>query len=280
MRTRSGGSSEGRPVSSPGRQAHPVARVRAGRSAVGLHIDPSWRSRDGVHGGYAMGFALDVSGITAGGRAVRSIRAQFLSPVLPDHALWIDVRDLRSGHTSSVSTVVLSSARGAHLQFTAVLSVAGRRLWRRQVNLPAGLVPRADSPLVELPARLLPFASNVEIRDGRPAVTDGAAPGPTAWLRVKDAALSRTAAVLVALDCLPPAIHGVTGEERVAPSVSLSAHIVAPTAGRHRGDWFVVQSRLEHASDRWAVDTTRVWSPDGRLLATARQLRRVLGQAA
>jgi hypothetical protein len=63
-------------------------------------------------------------------------------------------------------------------------------------------------------------------------------------------------------------------------SVYMAAHFVDPTHRRRSDDRFGVQSRLEHASDRWALDTSRVWSAHGPPLATAKQLGRVFEQAA
>jgi hypothetical protein len=82
------------------------------------------------------------------------------------------------------------------------------------------------------------------------------------------------AALVVMTDALPPALYGIATVPVPVPTGRPDRH---PDARRDVRDWLLVRIATRTAEDGWCVDDSDVWGPDGRLLAQARQTRRVLG---
>jgi acyl-CoA thioesterase len=58
--------------------------------------------------------------------------------------------------------------------------------------------------------------------------------------------------------------------------VQLSIEYTEALAGDPVDGWVLVQIRTDNAAGGWVTDDSAAWSADGRLLAQARQVRRVL----
>jgi acyl-CoA thioesterase len=65
-------------------------------------------------------------------------------------------------------------------------------------------------------------------------------------------------------------------EPVVAPTADFAVHFADGLATADLGDWTLIRTQVEQASSGWMVDSIRLWRPDGALLATARQTRRIL----
>jgi acyl-CoA thioesterase len=60
--------------------------------------------------------------------------------------------------------------------------------------------------------------------------------------------------------------------------VQLSVEFTDELVGEPVGGWILVRIRTDHAGGGWVTDNSTAWSADGRLLAQARQARRVLSR--
>jgi acyl-CoA thioesterase len=125
---------------------------------------------------------------------------------------------------------------------------------------------------------VVPFVQHVDIRmagEARP-LGGGTEPVLTAWVRLKEPASSSAETALVLLDSMPPALYAATTEPVVAPTADFAVHFADELATADLIDWTLIRTQVEQASSGWMVDSIRLWRPDGTLLATARQTRRVL----
>jgi acyl-CoA thioesterase len=77
----------------------------------------------------------------------------------------------------------------------------------------------------------------------------------------------------------PPALYGALEVPVPVPTADLYVHF-AGGASASTDPWALVRIGTSSAGDGWCVDDSEVWDRDGRLLASARQTRLVLGSAA
>jgi len=60
------------------------------------------------------------------------------------------------------------------------------------------------------------------------------------------------------------------------PVVQLTIEFAEGLVGDPVHGWVLIRIRTDHAGGGWVTDDSTAWSEDGRLLAQARQARRVL----
>jgi acyl-CoA thioesterase len=95
------------------------------------------------------------------------------------------------------------------------------------------------------------------------------------WMRlVEDRPLDELLLTFLA-DSAPPALYAVLRDAVPMPTADLTVHL-APPRDRPPGPWALGVVRGLIAADGYAVEDGELWAPDGELLATSRQLRRVL----
>lgn len=271
-------------LDSPSTSLSDALAVRAGRA----RLDATWSSWAGPHGGLVAALALRQAQVVVGDRLPRSLHAHFLSPA-PLGEVRLAARLLREGGASAVAEVGVSAADGDGPSVFATV-VAGRARGPAPAveAVPAPVVPgpRDCAPLV-LPAELVPFSQHFAFRPATDAVPGGggALAELVAWVRPLadtpldapfDAALD-AAALTVLLDVMPPALYAVGSVPVPVPTVEMSASFTGVVAAP---GWVLCRIATRQAADGWCVDDSEVWAADGRLLAQARQTRRVLGDLA
>lgn len=239
-------------------------------------IDPTWCSWDGVHGGYALALTAKLAAADAAG-APRALHGTFISPVPADHALDVDLVDLRRGRSSADMRAEVCS--GPRRVLDVVATFDRGRTGPDFERFPRPAVPAPDEcDEFALPVELIPFASHIEVRptnDARP-LAGGDDPELIAWIRLVGADLEPWQVVTVLLDALPPALYAIATAPAAIPTTMLS---VALTDGAHQCDpldWALVRIRADFAAGGWAVETSTVWNQSGVLLGYASQQRRVL----
>jgi acyl-CoA thioesterase len=137
---------------------------------------------------------------------------------------------------------------------------------------PGGLEPLFAKPVPDARAGLL-----VEHRPaaGPPPLSGSDRAELLVWMRlVEDRPLDDLLLTFLA-DSAPPALYAILREAIPMPTADLTLHL-APAARRARGRWALGVVRSRVAGDGYAVEDGELWTPDGELLATSRQLRRVL----
>lgn len=236
------------------------------------HVDPTWWSWAGPHGGFVAGLCVNASLPLLGpGRTPRSVHVLFLEPAGAGN-LTFDTTTVREGGSSAVVAVKAGDAVLAHV-------VAGRPRGDSEVATePAPAVPAPDDcEVTPLPTDFVPFSQHLEWRFATPARPFASGPEAQllAWVRlVADVPLDH-AALAMLVDAMPPAVYAVAATPVAVPTVDLTVSFTdAPTAN----GWVLLRITTRSASGGWCLDDSEVWDSEGRLLARGRQTRRVLGE--
>jgi acyl-CoA thioesterase len=259
-----------------------VEPIGESRALTSVTVDRSWWSAQGVHGGHLAGLALGAmrTGLTRD-QPARSLTARFLAPA-GERPIDFDVAVHRDGAGSSVTSCTALQGNRTVLIGSALFGVS------RPGPLHDGqLPPRVPEPQlcepIELPPALAAFAQHLRLRAATAArpLAAGDRPELVMWLRFEDGRALDAESVVLLTDALPPALYAVWDTPRLVPSADLTVHFgdaldEGPVGGGADDGWALVRIRTEHAGSSWAVDDSTVWSADGRLLALARQARRVM----
>jgi acyl-CoA thioesterase len=238
-------------------------------------LDRTLWSWAGPHGGLLAAIALSAAGeVVAADRVPQVLSVQFLAGA-GDQPLQLAAQVLRSGGSSDVVRVDVATDGEPVLTATATLA-RPRPGGTRYDAVPAPAVPSPDDCPVVPPVDLVPFTRHLEIRRiGQGPVEGGAVAQLLAWVRWAGEDRRVDALALVVLvDALAPALYGIATQPVPVPTVDLTVTLQpgTPVAG-----WTLVRISTRTAVDGWCVDDSDVWAHDGRLLAQARQTRRVLG---
>jgi acyl-CoA thioesterase len=252
----------------------PDAGDGARRSEVS--VDRSWWSWSGPHGGLLAALAVGAARSAVGADSTpQVVSAQFLAAA-GDAPLELQSRILRASSSTGVVRVDVTSG-GAPVLAAAVTLARTRPSHTRWNDVPAPAAPPPyECPRVDA-STMVPFAQHVEIRKIGPGPFEGGDRAELlAWVRWVDPGAPVDAVSLVILvDALAPALYAVATNPVPIPTVDLAVTLQPepPTRG-----WTLIRIRTRTAADGWCVDDSDVWAPDGRLLAQARQTRRVLGE--
>lgn len=247
-----------------------------GDSTGTAYLDRTWWSWAGPHGGVLAGLLLQAAAKLAGDRVPRALSVQFLVPPAQGR-LDLTAQVLREGGSSSVVRAELRSPDGP-LAATAVLTSARSRAGTGSYDVvPAPVVPGPQNcPPFAPPVEFVPFSSHVQYRIvGAVPLSGSPTAELTAWVRTRVQQPYDAAALVVLTDVMPPALYGATSTLVPVPTVSLDVVLqdVPPASG-----WVLARIATRTAAGGWCVDDCEVWDHDGRLLAQARQVRRVLGE--
>ncbi|WP_165989139.1 thioesterase family protein [Streptomyces sp. YIM 98790] len=243
--------------------------------AAPADLDPSWRSWDGLHGGYLVArLAARAREALPRPLPLRALHANLLGAVREPRA-EIGVELLRTGR--SVTTARADLTTGGRTAVTATATFGPGGPGRPWPGRPLPGVPDADSRPAFRGA-VVDFADHIDIRpaDDRLPLSGGEEPELTAWMRLRTPPADATEAALILLDAPPPALYGILREPLAIPTVEFAAHLTDAVADAAPGAWMLTRIRTEHAAAGWCVDNCTLWTADGTLLATGRQTRRLL----
>lgn len=251
------------------------------RTADGLSrtvsIARSWWTWGGVHGGYVASLGLEAMAAAVGDlRPARALLVAFLEPVVDRPLVLAPTVERIGGHTS-VASLRAEQDGTPVLLATATFGAEGPGPQFAGLTAPDAPAPDDCEPL-PLPQGPVPFAQHLEIR---PASADrvlggGDRPELVAWLRFADHRTVDVAGVTVLVDALAPGLFATMTLPMPMPTVQLSIEFTDELIGDPVDGWILVRIRTDHAGGGWVTDDCAAWSPDGRLLAQARQARRVL----
>ncbi len=247
------------------------------RSSTRL-IERSWRSWMGPQGGYAASCLLTaaLAQIPAQHRP-RTLSVSLLAPVA-EGEVPVRTRPLRLGGSSSVVAGEIGVPESPSL--AGIITAAADGLGSAARDLPAPGVPASDQvPTVELPVEMAPYVQHIEFRPLPEYMpfTGAADAELRAWMRLRDGRPVDAAALTILVDALPPALYATVPAPIVIPTVNMQ---VVFSGEQPDGGWVLGRIRTRNAWGGWCVDDSEVWSAEGRLLAQARQTRRVLDEAA
>jgi acyl-CoA thioesterase len=259
-----------------GRSADVWQRTADGLSRT-VSIDRSWWSWGGVHGGHVTGLGLEAMAAAVGDlRPVRAMSIAFLSPVDDRPLVLAPVVERVGGNTSVAS---LRAEQGGAPVLLATATFGAITKGPEYSGLPAPDVPRPDAcSRMPLPQGPVPFAQHLEIRPATESrlLGGGDQAELIAWVRFADHRTVDAPGVSVLLDALAPALYATMTVPIPMPIVQLTIEFADGLVGDPVDGWVLIRIRTDHAGGGWVTDDSTAWSEDGRLLAQARQARRVL----
>ena len=257
----------------------PIPRTQSTHDASvrRTRLSREWWSWGGAHGGLVMALSAEALAATLPGRTLRTITTHFLAPV-DERPLLLHTTPERVSGSSSTATV-----RAVQDGATAALSILSTVEPRTAPAVQHAPLPPAVPP----PGACAPFrdaellfacARQVEIRptDDRLPLSGSAQPRLTAWVRLRSTDVTDVRGALILLDALAPAAYASWTVPEVVPTLQLTAHLLDDLDSSPRAGWLLAQMRHTRTEHGISVDDCLLWSDDGRLIAQARQLRRVL----
>ena len=247
----------------------------AGARSITRLIERSWWSWMGPQGGYVASCLLRAATpMTPEGHRPRTLSVSFLAP-LSEGEVDIRTRPLRVGGSSSVVAGEIGDPDSPSL--VGFVTSAVERPGATSLVVPAPDAPDPDEvPTVEPPVEMAPFVQHVEFRPvGALPLTGGDAAELGGWMRLRDGQPVDAAAATILVDALPPALYATVSVPIAIPTVDMQ---VVYSGEQPEGGWVFGRIRTRNAWDGWCVEDSDIWSGDGRLLAQARQTRRVLDE--
>ncbi|MGK8506156.1 acyl-CoA thioesterase [Nocardia asiatica] len=240
-------------------------------------VHPSWRGWTGPHGGVIAALLVEVARSAATEPLpVRALDLRF-SGRPTDGELTFHATE----HVVGRSTVALEVRAEQDGSPIAAASVTLGRTVRTGVEDYAGTpAPRVPAPEscapFALPPEIVPVGAHFDIRPaaGPLPLTGAGERMMCAWIALVPEMPADAAVLAILADALPPAVFPTLRAPVAIPTVALSMHLHAEPTGD-----LPVLVRAVNASTGggWSVDDTSIWDRGGRLLASARQTRRVLG---
>jgi acyl-CoA thioesterase len=245
----------------------------------GVHraeLDPALRGFGGIHGGYQAAVALRAmtEAINNPAHTLRTLALTFLASC-SDGPLDLLPAVERAGRTVTGASVRLQ--QDTTIGFGMATFGADRpglaRLDRSMPDVPppeqcaplgAEPVPGSDGLLIEHrpAAPPLPFAGSGQARIA-------------VWMRLgEDRPLDALSAIVLA-DGAVPAFYGALDTFVPMPTIDLTIQIAALAAHTQTPAWVLGIFTNVHAATGYAVEDAELWSPNGHLVLTGRQTRRV-----
>ena len=245
--------------------------IGRGDGAYDAVLSDRWMVPSGPNGGYLAALMLRAAIAASGGLTPRALNVQFLSALPPGPAV-VETNILRAGRSVTTIDVVLTVAER---------SIVGRASLgppRDGVEFCDVEMPDVPSP-EDLPSEQWPEdnESSVHLRYDMRFAAGGAheydhqAAEAIGWIRTDDAAAVDHLVVAALADSWPPPVARRQRSGVGAPTMDLTIHF-RDSLTEPIDDFVLAHSRTRMARDGFADLDTDLWSRDGRLLATARQL--------
>ncbi|WP_170286148.1 thioesterase family protein [Nocardioides rubriscoriae] len=243
-------------------------------------LEQDWFSWSGPHGGLVAALCLRAGLPLLGeGRSPRSLTVLLLETAAAG-TLELTASPVREGGSSAV-VAVEAGAPGAGTVARATL-VGGRSRGTSALSaVPAPAVPAPeDCPELELPVELVPFTQHLQLRAATPArpMSGGDLAELVAWVRFRADVPLDAAALTVLVDAMPPGLYGAASVPIAVPTVEITVAFAETPEVPDTTGWVLLRISTRTAAGGWCVDDSEVWDQQGRLLAQARQTRRVLGE--
>jgi acyl-CoA thioesterase len=244
-------------------------------------IEPEISGFGGAHGGYLSAIALRAMAkvVTDPERVPRSLSLHLLAAVDAGR-IGLHPHVQRSG--GSMTEVSLRVAQGTATVGTALAAFGRARpsLQHAGAVMPDVPPPEQCDPLFSKPVAEAQAGYLVEHRPAAPPLPFAGADEARilVWMRlVEDRPVDAPLACMLA-DAAVPALFAALTEFVAMPSTEITVHFVEVPASA-RSPWVLADLRTVHAADGYAIEDGELWTPDGRLVLVARQLRRILGAA-
>jgi acyl-CoA thioesterase len=254
--------------------------VRLSRPGVyDAHVDEKWWVFRGPNGGYISAILLRAMTEAVGDpfRSARSLTVHFLSPPTPGGA-QVEVAVEREGRSLTSTSARL--LQGGRLLATALAAFSGERAGPEYSELEMPAAP----PAADVATRAVEGAPpHTEMFDFRPAVggapfTAGNEAVTGGWFRLREPQLADPVVMTSYADGWFPAVFSRTRDPIGVPTVDLTVHFrePLPLPEATPEDFYLVVFRAPLSRGGFMVEDGEIWSPNGQLVAQARQLAVVL----
>jgi acyl-CoA thioesterase len=234
----------------------------------------SGRSWVGMHGGLVVGALADAAA-QATGRVPVAVTAHLHGAVEPGSAT-IRVDTSAVGRMVTSASVVLDQERRPATASVLLAPPEGQATYWPSGRRDLSALPSPyDVERLQGMEDVVPFARHLDIRpvgEARP-FGGGDSPVLTAWIRLLTATPDHPSTPIVLLDALAPSLYAVLTRPVAIPTVEYTVHL---SPGRPRSEWLLVEQRTTWSTDSFCIDEADLYTPDGRLVAQSRQLRRIL----
>lgn len=238
-------------------------------------VDDRFGGFDGAHGGYVAGIALEAiaDAVADPARTPRSLTVQLLESIAPGELL-LDARLERAGRSLSSASVRALQGERTVAAGLGAFGTGRASLARTDRAMPAVPPPEDCEPLFAKP---VPDAGASHVIEHRPAapplpLSGGDRAEILVWMRIVGTDEPSPADVVFLADSGPPALYGALSAFVPIPSIEISVHFAPDPPG---SPWVLGVFRSDVAGDGYATENGELWTPEGRLVALTRQLRRL-----
>lgn len=255
--------------------SRPAATTDPARQSSTTTIGAEWASWAGAHGGLVTSLVSDVAHRSVPDRPLRALSVHFYRPVGRDPLHLTAHVDEQGRSTATVLVRGATAARPAVLGIATFARTVGELAL---ADRPAPQVPGPQQCAPFVPPGAVPCLQQFEIRPATDVLPlSGASSSElTAWIRLSAGDRIGPAGALILLDALAPAAYARLRTPVPIPTVTLTAHLLRDlTAAPHTG-WVLARQRNCHTAVGLSIDECDLWTPDGELIAQARQLRQVV----
>ncbi len=244
-----------------------------------VQIDGAYGGFGGAHGGYVAAIALRAltEQLDDADRAPRSLTIQLLAPVAVG-PLTVAARASRSGRSMWAGSVTMEQGGQTVAVALGAFGRPAASLARRDVTMP-DVPPPDECEVVELtPPGVGSFKHVAEHRAAAPPLPlSGAEQAELqVWMRMsEERPLDMLSACFLA-DAAPPALIATLTDFAPIPSAEIALHFGPDALSPATSPWLLGVVRSRDAGDGYATEDGELWTPDRRLVALSRQLRRLL----
>jgi len=242
------------------------------RSAGG---DAYWNFQSAFGGwALALGYSAIQSAMPQTGM-LASTTASFLKP-LPQSAIDIDVRSLRSGKRTSFLRTEFTSGEASHEPlFTAnyVFSDMKEKALDYACDSPEVKAPQDSEVLPNSPGPMFLSRYEQRVALGKP-FSKQKRPRSALWVRDAADRPWDAKALLAVSDTPMPRTFFLDTTPRFGATVQYDLHVFCTQADLDKvgGDFLLIEATADRVFNSRFSQTTRIWSPDRKLLAVSNQL--------
>ncbi|MDY6809166.1 MAG: thioesterase family protein [Actinomycetota bacterium] len=240
-------------------------------------VDRSWWGWSGPHGGVIAALAVYVAAETVPEADVRAVDLRF-SGRPGDGELRLTSTVTSAGRSTRMVDVVVAQQGLVVVSASVTMGQLRPPAAADIADISADVVPAPESCApFSIPPEIVPMGQHLDLRptDGPLPLTAAAEPWMRAWISTQRPMSVDAAYLSLLADCLPPAVFPTLSAPLAVPTVAFSMHLAAPPD--HPGPAPVlVHTRNTSTSGGWSVDDTTLRDHRGRLLASARQSRRII----
>lgn len=234
-----------------------------------VEFDPEWQAVGSIYGGHVVSRLVEAANALEGFTPVAAT-AHFFGSVRSG-AAGVTARPVHVG--AMTATVSVELAQG-HPKATVLVKLARTDKNEATHGLTHDLTgfPEPSSlPAAQLAYGHLPYERFIDLR-----LIEGSAPLESrGWIRLREpAGVAAAVEACELLDALPPGPFELLPTPSVVPTVEFTAHFVPGFT--IAGEWHFVHQRLVWSGADSCIEESDLFASDGRLVARARQARRIV----